>query len=144
MASLDSTKGSEGEDEKKGPKPTPKPSILIRVRSSLSSLFCRGLPEKEKKQTEFVLEQLADANEEGPSEVVTEQIEHLLNTLGVIGEGMDGNLSEEERNAAALKQLAAIHQIKKGKTIVNEKRMGRNEACTCGCGKKFKNCPNRK
>ena len=36
--------------------------------------------------------------------------------------------------------LKAITKILKGKTRIDFSSAGRNEACPCGSGKKFKNC----
>ena len=45
----------------------------------------------------------------------------------------DGILSEERRAEIA-------KEYKKSKTIVKGKKIGRNDPCPCGSGKKYKNC----
>lgn len=45
----------------------------------------------------------------------------------------DGIFSEEKRAEIAVR-------YKKSKTIVNEPKVGRNEPCPCGSGKKYKKC----
>lgn len=45
----------------------------------------------------------------------------------------DAIFSEEKRAEIAL-------AYKKSKTVVNEVKVGRNEPCTCGSGKKYKKC----
>ena len=45
----------------------------------------------------------------------------------------EGIFTEEQRKEMYLEQ-------KKSKTVVNVIKVGRNEPCICGSGKKYKNC----
>ncbi len=52
-------------------------------------------------------------------------------------------ISTNSQREASMNKLAASHSHTVGgeyKTIVNEKKVGRNEKCPCGSGKKFKEC----
>lgn len=48
-------------------------------------------------------------------------------------EGWNDVLTEEKREAIR-------REYKKSKTVVKEKKTGRNEPCPCGSGKKYKHC----
>lgn len=49
-------------------------------------------------------------------------------------------LPEWENILSAEKREEIAKEYKKSKTIVKGKKIGRNEACPCGSGKKYKNC----
>ena len=49
-------------------------------------------------------------------------------------------LPEWEQILSEEKRAEITKKYKKSKTVVKEKKIGRNEPCPCGSGKKYKNC----
>lgn len=96
--------------------------------------FIDGISESLKE--DIVLEEI-EADSEISLKIDFEKL--YFNMLNVEAEwlytlpGWDGILSDEKR-----KEL--LKEYKKTKTVVKENKVGRNDACPCGSGKKFKKC----
>lgn len=96
--------------------------------------FVDGISESLKE--DIVLEEI-EADSEISLKIDFEKL--YYNMLNVEAEwlytlpGWDGILSAEKR-----KELEKAY--KKSKTVVKENKVGRNDACPCGSGKKYKKC----
>ena len=96
--------------------------------------FIDGISESLKE--DIVLEEI-EADSEISLKIDFEKL--YYNMLNVEAEwlytlpGWEGILSAEKR-----KELEKVY--KKSKTVVKENKVGRNDACPCGSGKKYKKC----
>lgn len=76
----------------------------------------------------------------------THGLESLLEILDGVRLG-DVNQEKVSQVLALIsgQQLEGTARVFRGRTFRNaEQRIGRNDPCPCGCGKKAKKCPNRK
>lgn len=103
---------------------------LVEYRKEGLRLF-REMEETQRSQIVNLIETLSQEAAQAPEErVSTEQ--HLLASHEEMGQFNDAKTPEEKRASAVEK--------KSGQVVSAEPKVGRNDLCPCGSGKKYKKC----
>ncbi|UPA22970.1 hypothetical protein K8942_02025 [Candidatus Peribacteria bacterium] len=157
MRPLDSVSGaSEGQDVPAAASSSLLSRVSTLLRGAMGHVIKSPLlPHKSdisEKDADQVTAGIESIDESTLTPEALSSTERLVGALEQIGDMGNEDLPTDERDARALALLAQIqglpvpaNPLKTVKTIRNaQEKIRGNDPCPCGCGKKFKNCPNRK
>jgi len=107
------------------------------VRPAIFMGFLDGVNTSIKTPNDF---ENYDENSQVEVEIIPETL--FYNMLAADAEYLYG-LPQWEDILGEEKMIEIVKKYKRSKTVVKEKKIGRNEPCPCGSGKKYKHCCGR-